>query len=215
MVSMRKLNQSKGVHKIFSIVVLLEFISIFVQSSESDNYISALLTKTKIIPDVLDVAPQNELKIKYGAQSVKFGTLLLPTVVHEAPSFVDWPYDPKAFYTLIMTDPDAPSTSNPYNREWQHWVVGNIPELRVDLGEVLTPYIGAIHPKGDGLHRYVFTVYHQHGKVNFTDLILDERPADVFRANFSTRDFASRYNFGDPHAVNYFIVSWGTRKSQR
>ncbi|XP_072154864.1 protein D3-like isoform X3 [Bemisia tabaci] len=175
MVMMRNLNLSISVHQIFSIVVLIEFLSVVVESSESDNYIGELLTKTKIIPDVLDVAPKNELKIKYGAQSIKFGTLLLPTLVHEAPSFVDWPYDIKAFYTLIMTDPDSPSTSDPYNREWQHWVVRNIPELRIDLGEVLAPYIGAIHPKGDGLHRYVFTVYHQHGKVNLTDLILDDR----------------------------------------
>ncbi|XP_072154863.1 putative odorant-binding protein A5 isoform X2 [Bemisia tabaci] len=149
MVMMRNLNLSISVHQIFSIVVLIEFLSVVVESSESDNYIGELLTKTKIIPDVLDVAPKNELKIKYGAQSIKFGTLLLPTLVHEAPSFVDWPYDIKAFYTLIMTDPDSPSTSDPYNREWQHWVVRNIPELRIDLGEVLAPYIGAIHPKGD------------------------------------------------------------------
>jgi hypothetical protein len=34
--------------------------------------------------------------------------------------------DSNSFYTLVMSDPDAPSRSNPKMREWRHWVVGNI-----------------------------------------------------------------------------------------
>nr|XP_018905925.1 PREDICTED: protein D3-like isoform X1 [Bemisia tabaci] len=197
-------------YKCICIFLVLAGFFIDVRTSESKNYIEELLIESKIIPDVLDVAPKHELLIIYADQSIKLGTHVLPSLVHGVPTDVDWPYDAMAYYTLIMTDPDSPSTSNPYNKEWQHWVVGNIPEFRVKLGEVLTPHIGAVHPKGNGLHRYVFTVFKQPEKVNFTDLILDERPSDAYRANFSTRNFAHRYKFGDPHAVNYFVVNWDT-----
>ncbi|XP_072154868.1 OV-16 antigen-like isoform X2 [Bemisia tabaci] len=154
MVPIRKLNTPIGVRKIIFIVVSLEIISVFVESSELDNYVSELLKKTKIIPDVLDVAPKYALDVRYGTQAIKFGTLLPPTFVHEAPSFVDWKHGPKTYFTLIMTDPDSPATSNPYNREWQHWVVGNIPTNNVGAGKVLTPYLGAIHPKEDDRRTY-------------------------------------------------------------
>ena len=49
---------------------------------------------------------------------------------------VHWDADPNSFYTLIMTDPDAPSRENPKMREWHHWLVVNIPGNKVAEGEV-------------------------------------------------------------------------------
>lgn len=53
------------------------------------------------------------------------GNVLTPTAVKDQPT-VTWAADPKAFYLLCMTDPDAPSKDNPKFREWHHWLVGNI-----------------------------------------------------------------------------------------
>ena len=36
-----------------------------------------------------------------------------------------------------MTDPDAPTRTNPKMAEWQHWLVVNIPGNKVEEGEVL------------------------------------------------------------------------------
>jgi len=49
---------------------------------------------------------------------------------------VKWEADPNSFYTLLMTDPDAPSRAKPEFREWHHWLVVNIPGNNISEGEV-------------------------------------------------------------------------------
>lgn len=49
---------------------------------------------------------------------------------------VKWEADPNSFYTLLMTDPDAPSRANPEFREWHHWLVVNIPGNKISEGDV-------------------------------------------------------------------------------
>ena len=66
---------------------------------------------------------------------------------------VCWDADSDSFYTLIMTDPDAPSRHNPKFREWHHWLVVNIPGSQVNMGEVKSEYIGAGPPQGTGRER--------------------------------------------------------------
>lgn len=46
-----------------------------------------------------------------------------------------------------------------------HWLVTNIPGDRVAEGTVLSQYIGAGPPEKTGLHRYVYLVYKQPGKI--------------------------------------------------
>lgn len=70
---------------------------------------------------------------------------------------------------LFFPDPDAPSRKEPTYREWHHWLVGNIPGNNVDQGDVLSAYIGSGPPPDTGLHRYVFLVYKQNGKINFDE----------------------------------------------
>lgn len=101
---------------------------------------------------------------------------------------VKWNGVPDSFYTLCMTDPDAPSRQNPKFREWHHWLVGNIPGTDVNSGETLSAYVGSGPPKGTGdthvlfmmsftvffsfnlgLHRYVFLIYKQPGKIDFKE----------------------------------------------
>lgn len=63
-----------------------------------------------------------------------------------------------------------------YNREWQHWVVGNIPEDKVAKGEVLTEYFGPAPPQNTGSHRYVFLLYKQNqGSITFDERRIGNR----------------------------------------
>ena len=55
-----------------------------------------------------------------------------------------------------LTDPDAPSRSDPKWGEWRHWLVFNIPGNQLGKGDVWWTYIGSGPPKDTGLHRYVF-----------------------------------------------------------
>lgn len=59
-----------------------------------------------------------------------------PTQVKEKPH-VEWPADPNDYYSLILTDPDAPSRTDPKFREFKHWVVVNIPGNDVASGDAL------------------------------------------------------------------------------
>jgi phosphatidylethanolamine-binding protein len=106
--------------------------------------------------------------VKYASGAASLGNELTPTLVKDAPT-VEWTADPDSFYTLVMTDPDAPSRKDPKFREWHHWLVVNIPGNDVAKGEVLSEYIGAGPPEGTGLHRYVFVVYKQEGKQEFDE----------------------------------------------
>lgn len=42
--------------------------------------------------------------------------------VKDPPTQISWPTEPGALYTLIKTDPDAPSRNAPKFREWHHWL---------------------------------------------------------------------------------------------
>lgn len=60
-----------------------------------------------------------------------------------------------AYYTLILTDPDAPSRAEPKLREWVHWVRVNIPGDNLpcdgeDGGDDLKTYVGSAPPADTG-----------------------------------------------------------------
>lgn len=79
----------------------------------------------QIIPDVIDESPKELARVFYNVP-VELGNELTPTEVKDPPC-VSWPHDKWTYYTLIMLDPDVPSRCDPCEREWHHWLVGNIP----------------------------------------------------------------------------------------
>lgn len=161
----------------------------------------------KIVPDVIDVAPKDTIKVSYpSGKSAESGNTLTPTQVKDQPT-VEWAADAGSFYTLVMTDPDAPSRKEPTFREWHHWLVGNIPGNDVAKGEVLSEYVGSGPPPGTGLHRYVFLVYKQHGKLTFDEPRLTNRSGDK-RGKFAIRAFAKKYKLGDPIAGNFYEAEY-------
>lgn len=72
------------------------------------------------------------------------------------------------FSILLFSDPDAPSRKEAKDQV-KHWLVGNIPGNEVKKGEILAEYRGSGAPKGTGLHRYVFLVFKQNGKIAFEE----------------------------------------------
>ncbi|CAD6999751.1 protein D3 [Ceratitis capitata] len=156
-----------------------------------------------VVPDVISCVPQEIVTVCYpSGAAVEQGNVLTPTLVKDQPT-VTWKADPNAFYTLCMTDPDAPSRKEPTFREWHHWLVGNIPGCDVSKGEVLSAYIGSGPPPGTGLHRYVFLVYKQSGKLTFDEKRLPNNSGND-RGGFKIAAFAKKYNLGDPVAGNLY-----------
>jgi phosphatidylethanolamine-binding protein len=136
----------------------------------------------------------------------KAGNVLTPTLVKDAPT-VEWNADSNTFYTLCMTDPDAPSRKDPQFREWHHWLVGNIPGANVAKGETLSAYIGSGPPQGTGLHRYVFLIYKQRGWLKFNEVRLPNNSGEN-RGGFSIQKFAEKHNLGQPVAGNFYQAEW-------
>lgn len=85
--------------------------------------------------------------------------------------------------------------------------MGNIPGNDVEKGETLSEYVGSGPPEGTGLHRYVFLVYKQPGKVTFDEKRLTNKSGDD-RGGFSIKKFAAKHNLGDPIAGNMYQAEW-------
>ncbi|XP_030748352.1 protein D3-like isoform X2 [Sitophilus oryzae] len=161
-------------------------------SSLPSGAVAKAMNDHGIVPDVLKDAPDNLIQVSYPNDVVvKLGNELTPTQVKERPSVL-WEANANSFYTLCMTDPDAPSRAEPTFREWHHWLVGNIPGKQVPLGDVLSDYIGSGPPEGTGLHRYVFLVFQQNGKIAFDEPRLPNNSGDK-RGCFSIAKFAEKY----------------------
>lgn len=161
------------------------------------------MQKHCIIPDVIDTAPSQILEITFpSGAKVDQGNIIAPTEAKDIPS-VKWKCDSNVFHTLCKTDPDAPSRKDPQFREWHHWLVVNIPGDQVSKGETLSEYIGAGPPKGTGLHRYVYLVYKQPGKLSFKERKLTNQ-SGTRRGKFSIKNFAIKYKLGHPIAGNFY-----------
>ncbi|GAB4820451.1 hypothetical protein N2152v2_007497 [Parachlorella kessleri] len=142
----------------------------------------ASLKSSKLIPDLLDgVADhtqQVEMHVAFGDTEAKDGVLIPP---------------PK-----ISSDPDPPDPANPIRKEWLHWLVTNISNSDISTGQELASYMGPAPPIGT--HRYVFMLFKQPNQ----EPIQAEEPTGGKRAHFNTREFAKKYNLGDPVSVVYF-----------
>lgn len=160
----------------------------------------------KCVPDAIEAAPPEILKVTYGKNEVNTGGELTPTIVKNIPQ-ITWSNKPEKFYTLIMFDPDAPSRESPKAKEWLHWLVGNIPGGEVAKGQEICQYVGSAPPQKSGLHRYIFLLYEQKDKVQFKEEKLP-RTSGSGRPKFSHKSFAEKYDLSKPIAGNFFVAQW-------
>jgi len=67
----------------------------------------------------VDERPQHALQVKYAGTEVdELGKVLTPTQVKNRPTSIGWDgLDPGKLYTLVLTDPDAPSRKDPKYRQ--------------------------------------------------------------------------------------------------
>lgn len=173
-----------------------------------ETLISHMFVEHDIVPVLIDCAPLVFAKVGYRSKKlVDAGKELTPAEVRDEPK-VEWDADPIIYYTLVMIDPDSPSRTEPLNREFAHWLVGNIPGKHVEQGEVLFEYLPAFPRTGTGFHRYIFLLYQQHCHNDYSEAPRASRKNRTPRLRFSTRDFARRYSLGQPIAGNFFVARY-------
>ncbi|KAK9278945.1 hypothetical protein L1049_028527 [Liquidambar formosana] len=75
----------------------------------------------RVIGDVVDMfVPSVNMSVYYGSKHVTNGCDIKPSIAANPPK-VNISGHSYELYTLVMTDPDAPSPSEPSMREWLHW----------------------------------------------------------------------------------------------
>lgn len=153
----------------------------------------------RVVGDVVDLfVPTVAMSVRFGTKDLTNGCEIKPSVAAAAPA-VQIAGRVNDLFTLVMTDPDAPSPSEPNMREWLHWLVVNIPGgTDPSQGEEVVPYMGPRPPVG--IHRYVLVVFQQKARVAAPVPGADQ----AVRARFSTRAFAERHDLGLPVAAMYF-----------
>ncbi|CAH0386250.1 unnamed protein product [Bemisia tabaci] len=166
--------------------------------------LKACLKFHKVYPEVITTIPKQKVVIFYGEKEVNYGTPMTIKEVENAPS-VAWAADPKSLYTLMVTDPDAPSETMPYIKEDCFWWVANIKGNNISTGDAFVGYKPP-HPSfRPGSQAYVFVVYKQPGHVTYltnTNIDEDQTENDKFRV----AQVAKAYNLSDPIAINLFQI---------
>nr|WDQ39557.1 flowering locus Tb [Iris germanica] len=150
----------------------------------------------QVIGDVVDPFIKSaNLRVVYGDKEISNGTRMKQSVVANQPQIEIEGRDPSTLYTLAMVDPDAPSPTNPTQREYLNWLVTDIPETSdARHGNEIVPYES---PRAlAGIHRIVFVLFRQE--------VQQTVYAPGWRPNFNTRDFAAFYNLGPPATALYF-----------
>ncbi|ALC46814.1 CG17917 [Drosophila busckii] len=178
-------------------------------TEDSETEVSKFLRHLDVIPDVLDMGPQEFLNVTYaGNIRADRGVELQPMQVRDKPT-VNWIAGKDNYYTLIMVDSDWPNKEHPKRTEFLHWLVVNIPGSKLEMGDVRASYVGAMPPKKSGLHRYVLLLYKQSEHMMFD---FDKVPnhSDQGRTAFSTKQFAKLYKLKVPLAGNFFTSSWSS-----
>ncbi|TVU09098.1 hypothetical protein EJB05_42538, partial [Eragrostis curvula] len=153
------------------------------------------LVLAHVIQDVLNpFTPTVPLRITDGNKLLVAGAELKPSAVVSKPRADIGGNDMRAFYTLVLVDPDAPSPSNPSLREYLHWMVADIRETTsASFGQDLMFYERP-EPRS-GIHRMVFVLFRQLGR--WTVFVPE------LRHNFNCRSFAQQYHLSIS-AATYF-----------
>ncbi|PSS33096.1 CEN-like protein [Actinidia chinensis var. chinensis] len=166
------------------------------------------LTLGRVVGEVVDTfTPSVRMRVTYNCNKQVFnGSELMPSIVSSKPRVEIGGEDMRAAYTLIMTDPDAPSPSDPYLREHVHWIVTDIPGTTDDsFGREIVSY--EMPRPVIGIHRYVFLLFKQRSRQTVN-------PPDS-TDHFNTRDFSEEYGLGLPVAAVYFNAQRETAARRR
>ncbi|KAI9846508.1 MAG: hypothetical protein M1837_003929 [Sclerophora amabilis] len=190
----------------------------FGRESNAD-YVRIMLHGSEIISDVIDdFKPSILLSVDYPSthESASLGNTVDPDDVQSKPivllQSVEGPGSshPDTLFTVILTDPDAPSRENPEWSEMCHWIATNFtltasldadplirfrqqPPDKQQAPAELVEYLPPSPPPKTGPHRYAFLVFrpkdgHGHGRLSTPD---DRKHWGTGKARHGVRQWAN------------------------
>lgn len=155
--------------------------------------------------------PTVPLDITYNLQDDKMlkvytGNIIKPEEASIVPE-ITYNVRNESLWTLLMTTPDG-NLSSP-NNEYCHWFVGNIPGDRVNEGEELIDYLRPIPAYGIGYCRYIFVLYKQECRINYSEYKKAKPCLNLQERNWQTRDFYTKYQDRlTPTSLAFFQSDW-------
>nr|WBU15621.1 terminal flower 1 [Osmanthus fragrans] len=162
----------------------------------------------RVIGDVIDYFSRTvKMSVTYNSNDhVYNGHELFPSAVAFKPRVEVHGGDMRSFFTLILTDPDVPGPSDPFLREYIHWIVTDIPGTTdSSFGREVVSYE---MPKPNiGIHRFVFILFQQKKRQTMI--------APPSRNKFNTRNFAEENELGLPVAAVFFNCQRETAARRR
>ncbi|XAR66215.1 hypothetical protein NMG60_11012364 [Bertholletia excelsa] len=167
------------------------------------------LTVARVIGEVVDdFNPSVIITVIFNPnRQVTNGLMLIPPIIAARPRVEIGGEGMRTAYTLIMTDPDAPSPSDPYLRNISTgMMVTDIPGTTdVTFGREVVSYES---PRPViGIHRYVFILFKQRARQT-----VGPPPS---RDHFNTRNFSEENGLGLPVAALYFNAQRETAAVRR
>jgi phosphatidylethanolamine-binding protein (PEBP) family uncharacterized protein len=146
--------------------------------------------------------PKLQLEVTFDGIPAIEGGDLTPTQCQHLPS-IKFAGEKEKLYTIILSDPDAPSVADPKFGEWQHWISVNTPADDVSAGDAITAYFGSAPGKDSGKHRYVLVAYEQAGKIEPDEERVSATSGFPPRRSFKSRAFASKYDLTPVAVLTY------------
>ncbi|CAD1470413.1 unnamed protein product [Heterotrigona itama] len=134
------------------------------------------------------------------------GNVIKPAEARESPN-VAYKAQDDTLWTLVMCTPDGNLVNS--NNEYCHWFLGNIPGNKVEQGERITDYSRPIPVRGAGYYRYVFILYKQNRRLDYTEY---ERISPCLRLkerDWNTLEFYRKYqDHLTPAGLAFFQSDW-------
>lgn len=162
----------------------------------------------RIVTDILDEGPQCRLPVEYSPNIDRyaFGIQAKYTDILSEPTAVEISRSSTDYYTLVMLDLDAPSTSDWRYRSAVHWLVVNIRNGDWRSGYTVASYQGLSLEAGNNGHRVAYLVFRQEqGMIS----VREQYWSLESRYSFDLRSFIRTYNlYYIPLQGNYFIINY-------
>jgi phosphatidylethanolamine-binding protein len=198
------LNIAKNVH-ISDITVMYSIVSV----SELKSH--------ELINDVIDDVPSENvqrLSVLFSDNTeVKFGDKFDAGISADMPTLDYKQAESNELYTIVMTDPDAPSRADPKFREWVHWAVVNVKGRDIKTGDTIIEYVGSGPPKNTGYHRYCLFVYKQNESYDvsskYPNKLIAKGGRGEGRGGWKLRNFLKTFDtMPTLHALNMYQAQY-------
>ncbi|XP_015609239.1 39S ribosomal protein L38, mitochondrial [Cephus cinctus] len=133
------------------------------------------------------------------------GNIIKSDEAKQAPS-ITYKAESDTLWTLLFTTPDGVLTDA---NEYCHWFIGNIPGNEVSKGEQLMDYLRPIPPRGVGYCRYIFVLYKQDKKIDYSEYKTEQPCLALEKRSFNTRNFYQKHqDYITPAGLAFYQATW-------